>query len=59
MDHDFRSYQSPETAWHYGQQILDARQKKEEAELAMREAEETLRWLQDHPPLYYAFNWSA
>lgn len=56
---DLSGYQSPETAWRWGARLHDAQHKLERAHQEAAEAEAQIRWLRDHPPLTYAFNWSA
>lgn len=52
-------HQSAETAWRLGARLHDAQHKLERARQEMEDAQREIDWLRAHPPLTYAFNWSA
>jgi hypothetical protein len=59
MKHDFKSYQSADTAWRYESQIKLIKNDIEKAETKLAELKLRLKKLEDNPPLYDTFNWSA
>jgi hypothetical protein len=59
MEHDFASYQSPETVWRYSFRITQLQEEIQRAEQRLVECKERLAELESHPPLIHLFNWSA
>ncbi len=56
---DFTSYQTADTAWRFHTRKLRAWEKLKTALDEAAKAKQELEYLEQHPPLWHLFNWSA
>ncbi len=59
MRDDLSDYQSADTAWRYENRVARLKADIANTEALLRTQKEALRALEEHPPLYHLFNWSA
>jgi len=59
VDSNLTTYQTSDTAWRYENQLARAKADIANMRNLLAVAEQRVKYLEDHPPLYAYFNWSA